>query len=137
MLDLKDEYVRNYVFDPELLQRKDSIEMHKDRLEKIQKANRRYMKKVHSIDINKPMSHEELAAKIPTTPLDDEVYSFCTVNIDHKKTLKSPQMCESRTLALEFAAETPVRTFMFSPSAVLLHILSKNTQGRSREMKKN
>lgn len=82
MLDLKDEYVRNFVFDPELLQRKDSIRMHKDRLEKIQKANKRYLKKVHSIDIDHPMTDEEIAGKFSTTPLDDEVYSFCTVIID-------------------------------------------------------
>lgn len=106
MLDLKDEYVRNYIFDPELLQRKDSIEMHKDRLEKIQKANKRYLKKVHSIEINAPMTSEEIAAKFPTTPLDDEVYSFCTVNIDLVDNIPTS---ESHKLALESATKTPVR----------------------------
>lgn len=81
MLDMKDEYVRNYVFDPELLQRKDSIDMHKDRLVKIHKANKRYLRKFHSIEIDKPMTEEEIATKFKNTVVDDEVYSFCTVNI--------------------------------------------------------
>lgn len=81
MLDLKDEYIRNYVFDPELLQRKDSIDMHKERMDKIHKANKRFMRKFHSVDIDKPMTEEEIATKFKNTVVDDEVYSFCTVNI--------------------------------------------------------
>jgi hypothetical protein len=82
MLELKDEYIRNYVFDPELLQRKDSIAKHKDRLDKIHKANKRYMRKFHSIEIDKPMTEEEIASEFKNTIVDDEVHSFCTVNIE-------------------------------------------------------
>lgn len=92
MLDLKDEYIRNYVFDPELLQRKDSIDMHKDQLENIHKANKRYLRKFHSVEIDKPMTDDEIAAKFKNTVVDDEVYSFCTVIINCGEVHENPEL---------------------------------------------
>lgn len=55
MLDIKDEYIRDYSFDPEFIKRKDSLDTHKDRLEKTHVLNKR---KHNSIDIHNMIDAE-------------------------------------------------------------------------------
>lgn len=83
-MELKDEYIRNYVFEPEFLTRKDSIHMHKDRLLREQKREQRQSKRLaksHSLELE-ALSEEEVAMKFEKSIVDAEVYSFCTVNIE-------------------------------------------------------
>lgn len=82
MLDIEDEYIRDYAFEPEFIQRKDSIKMHKERLEKKHKQNEKLMRKFHSLDVYKSLSEEEIAMILKTNIIDAEVYSFCTVIIE-------------------------------------------------------
>lgn len=135
MIDLKDEYIRNYVFDPELLQRKHSIDMHKDRLENIQKANKRYLRKFHSVEIDKPMTDEEIAAKFKNTVVDDEVYSFCTVNINHGEVHKIPNEW-IMSISPWKCNENTCKTFMFSQHEkscfTFLLLINKAKRGISR-----
>lgn len=83
-MDFEDEYVRDFAFDPEFIRRKDSIEMHRDRIEKRHKCNKRrsFMRKFHSDKAHKSFSSsdEEIAIKFKKNIIDAEVYSFCTVN---------------------------------------------------------
>lgn len=55
MLDIKDEYIRDYSFDPEFIKRKDSLDTHKDRLEKARLLNKR---KCNSVDIHNMIDAE-------------------------------------------------------------------------------
>lgn len=55
MLDIKDEYIRDYSFDPEFIKRKDSLDTHMDRLEKTHVLNKR---KHNSIDIHNMIDAE-------------------------------------------------------------------------------
>lgn len=77
MMDLKDEYIRNYAFEPEFIVRKDSMESHKTRLEKSPKPK----KKLRLIDTHKSLPDSESSNKFASSIIEDEVYSFCTVNI--------------------------------------------------------
>lgn len=52
MLDIEDEYIRDYAFDPEFIKRKDSLDTHKERIEKAQKAKKHFKHKLQSIEIH-------------------------------------------------------------------------------------
>jgi hypothetical protein len=83
MMELKDEYydeyIRNFAFEPEFLTRKDSIDMHRDRIKREQKHTKK-LAKTHSVDLQ-TLSEEEIASKFKENVIDAEVYSFCTVII--------------------------------------------------------
>lgn len=53
MLDIKDEYVRDFSFDPEFIKRKDSLDTHKERIEKAVVAGKKRLSRKHnSIEIH-------------------------------------------------------------------------------------
>lgn len=80
MLDIKDEYIRDYAFDPEFIQRKDFTEAHEDCLESKKKLKLNKKLKLHSKDFLESLSEEEIAMNFEQNSIDAEVYSFCAVN---------------------------------------------------------
>jgi hypothetical protein len=85
-MELEDEYVRNYVFDPEFITRKDSFELHKERMVHDQKRVRK-LARMHSLDLC-DLSEEEITVKLNKNVVEDEVQSFSTVII-MREALKS------------------------------------------------
>lgn len=80
MLHIKDEYIRDYAFEPEFIQRRDSLEMLKLRLENSQKKHKF------------PKSDEDnFVIDFHPSIIDAEVHSFCSVNI-----ARESLRCESR-----------------------------------------
>lgn len=80
MLDIEDEYIRDYSFDPEFIQRKDSLEMHKDHLKNYYRNHEKKLAhKVRAIEMSNSLTEEEIAMKKEKNIVDAEVYSFCTV----------------------------------------------------------
>lgn len=76
-MGFEDEYKRDYAFEPEFIQRKDSLEMHKDRIDKSHKRNRSFLRKFRSVEKHESTSEEDFKL----TFIEAEVHSFCSVNI--------------------------------------------------------
>lgn len=73
---MEDEYNRDYSFEPEFVWRKDSIEMHRSRLERTRKHNKVFKRKEESIDLEKTSSEERLASNESVNIVDAEVNAF-------------------------------------------------------------
>lgn len=81
-MDIEDEYNRDYSFEPEFITRKDSIEMHRSRLERTRKHEKIFLKKkALSVDLaEKPScSIEQLALSVTQNLIEAEIDSFVTV----------------------------------------------------------
>lgn len=82
MLDIEDEYIRDYAFDPEFIQRKKSFdESLSERLQSGQshKRSKSLLRKFRLVDKHKSMSDENLKKSM----VDAEVDSFYSVNNKH------------------------------------------------------
>lgn len=82
MLDIEDEYIRNFSFDPEFIQRKKSLDNSlNDRLgsEQTHKRSRSLMRKFRFVDRHKSISDENLKISM----VDAEVDLFYSVNFNH------------------------------------------------------
>lgn len=79
---MRDEYKRDFAFDPEFIERKDSLEMHKERIDKSHKRKKSFMRKFHSIEAHNSVPDEEAAMSFKKNIVEDEVISFHTVNIE-------------------------------------------------------
>jgi hypothetical protein len=75
MLDLKDEYIRNYAIDPEFITRKDSIPHNKDRISK-ERRKQRQLKKQFSFDTERSLADDDVPNN---STIENQVYSFCSV----------------------------------------------------------
>lgn len=95
---MKDEYKRNFAFDPEFIERKDSLEMHKDRIEKTHshKRNKSFMRKFHSIEAHNSVPDEEAAMSLKKNIVEAEVISFHTVNIEWESSASLPSALITR-----------------------------------------
>lgn len=76
---MKDEYLRDYSIEPEFVERKDSIKMHKERISKIRKKQ---LKKQFSFDADRNVENSELLdIASPLNSIENSVYEFSSVNI--------------------------------------------------------
>lgn len=73
---MKDEYIRDFAFEPEFIYHKKSIEINNDRVDDTKQHQKSFSQKFHSIDEHKAHSERERKNSV-----DDEVDSFRTVNI--------------------------------------------------------
>lgn len=107
---MKDEYIRDFAFDPEFIERKDSIKMHKDRMKKSHKRDKRLMRKFHSIEADNSVPDEEAEMGFEKNTVEEEVISFHTVII----TSESPQPLPPVGINHAFAPlpRSPARHFM-------------------------
>lgn len=81
-MDIEDEYNRDYSFEPEFITRKDSLEMHRSRLERTRKHEKIFKKKSQSLRVKmeKPScSIEHLALSVTQNLIEAEVDAFVTV----------------------------------------------------------
>jgi hypothetical protein len=89
-MDIEDEYIRDYSFEPEFITRKDSLRMHRSRLEKTRKHNKVFKRKTESLEV---VLEKTLAAEQPALStqniIEAEVDAFRTV-----KWLHSPSLIE-------------------------------------------
>lgn len=72
---MKDEYLRDHAIEPEFVERKDSIKMHKDRMTK----KRKKLKKQFSFVENDELS--DIAFPVPLNSIEYSVYEFSSVII--------------------------------------------------------
>lgn len=76
---MKDEYLRDHSIEPEFVERKDSLKMHKERISKIRKKQ---LKKQFSFDAEKIVENRELLdIGCPLSSVENSVYEFSSVNI--------------------------------------------------------
>jgi hypothetical protein len=77
-MGIEDEYHRDYSFEPEFIRRKDSLEMHRSRLERTRKHSKIFNKKI-SPDAEDNEVKEELALGATQSILEAEIDTFRTV----------------------------------------------------------
>lgn len=80
MMDIEDEYHRDYSFEPEFITRKDSLEMHRSRLERTRKHEKIFKRKSRSADLAEKSPIEQLALSVTQNLIEAEVDAFVTVN---------------------------------------------------------
>lgn len=82
-MGIEDEYIRDYSFEPEFIKRRDSLEMHRSRLEKTRKHSKIFSrissKTKMSIDLERAHSIDQLTQSVGQNPLESELYAFRTV----------------------------------------------------------
>ena len=78
---MKDEYIRDFFFDPEFIRHKNSVVVIKDQFENNHTTIQKRLQKSCSVDKTQSHSDDELSENLKKNNVDDEVYSFCTVNI--------------------------------------------------------
>jgi hypothetical protein len=82
-MDIDDEYIRDYSFEPEFITRKDSLVMHRSRLERTRKHNKIFKRKCKSLDnIDRACSVEALNLSITQNIIEAEVDAFQSVTIN-------------------------------------------------------
>lgn len=82
-MDIEDEYIRDYSFEPEFITRRDSLEMHRSRLENTRKHNKIFKKKSKLLSIkadDRKCSIEQLSLDVTQNIIEAEVDAFETVN---------------------------------------------------------
>lgn len=83
MLNISDEYKRDYVFDPEIIRRKDSIEMHHDRIKISRQRKKNFSRRFRSFNLDAEktiyQSEDSIAMEIKRNIIDVEVEGFHTV----------------------------------------------------------
>lgn len=78
-MTIEDEYNRDYSFEPEFIKRKDSLEMHRSRLERTRKHNKMFKRKLQCENVvAQQESFEELvtALSAPENIVEAEVDAF-------------------------------------------------------------
>lgn len=123
-MELEDEYIRNYVFDPEFITRKDSIDMHKERIDNVQKRTRKLARQ-HSLDLCN-LSEEEITLKLNKNLIEAEVHSFSTVNMMRKALKLFENLCDF--LCIEAGLRQQGKSFE-------LALKIGNTQMRQKKLK--
>lgn len=78
-MDIEDEYIRDYSFEPEFIRRKDSLEMHRSRLEKTRKHNKMFKSKSLPTDLGRAHSIDLLTQTVTQNILEAELDAFRTV----------------------------------------------------------
>lgn len=79
---MKDEYIRNFSFDPELIQKRDSNDTSHDH--KAHKKSKVALRKLPSVERHESQSEsDEADLCYERSIIDAEVYSFCTVNMKY------------------------------------------------------
>lgn len=83
-MGIEDEYIRDYSFEPEFITRKDSLEMHRSRLERTRKHNKMFSKTKtsESVDLERTHSIDQLTSGATQNILEAELDAFKTVMRD-------------------------------------------------------
>lgn len=83
-MGIEDEYNRDYSFEPEFITRKNSLELHRSRLERTRKHEKIFKKKAQLLKVavevdKKKCSLEQLACSVTPCLIEAEVDAFRTV----------------------------------------------------------
>lgn len=79
-MGIEDEYNRDYSFEPEFITRKNSLELHRSRLERTRKHEKIFKRKSQLLDLEKQCSLEQLAISVTPNIVEAEVDAFRMVN---------------------------------------------------------
>lgn len=95
-MGIEDEYNRDYSFEPEFISRKDSLQMHRSRLERTRKHEKIFKKKPQPLVlVENSHSLEHLALSVSQNIVEHEVDTF--------RTVKNKRVnCENYERVLEF-----------------------------------
>lgn len=74
-----DEYNRDFIFEPEFITRRDSLDMHRSRLERTRKHNKKFKSKLPQIDLERAHSIDQLTLSVTQNILEAELDAFRTV----------------------------------------------------------
>ncbi|KAG5672631.1 hypothetical protein PVAND_002745 [Polypedilum vanderplanki] len=99
-MDIEDEYTRDFSFEPEFITRKDSLQMHRSRLERTRKHNKIFKIKTISLDIilEKALVNEQQTTLSTQNIVEAEVEAFRTMYGRYTKDLSEYAKDEARRL---------------------------------------